>query len=101
MDHGIFNVHTNVNAYDCTRGCTDTIRESALKVDSERKIPYCIRKLNLHQRCASLILYQLRYAPAPPQFEMGYLVLSLSFFGCFLQSLQAHLVVLAMFRALA
>ena len=24
MDYGMFNVHTNVNACDCTRGCTDT-----------------------------------------------------------------------------
>ena len=24
MDYRIFNVHTDVNAYDCTRGCTDT-----------------------------------------------------------------------------
>ena len=39
MDYGIFNVHTDVNACDCTRGCTDTVRESALKVDSRRQIP--------------------------------------------------------------
>ena len=39
MDYGIFNVHTHVNACDCTRGCTDTGRESALKADSGRKIP--------------------------------------------------------------
>ena len=38
-DYGIFNVRTDVNACDCTRGCTDTVRESALKVDSGRKIP--------------------------------------------------------------
>ena len=34
---GIFNVHTDVNACDFTRGYTDTIRESALKVYTERK----------------------------------------------------------------
>ena len=28
MDYGIFNVHTDVNACDCTRGCMDTVRES-------------------------------------------------------------------------
>ena len=28
-DMGIFNMRTDVNACDCTRGCTDTIRESA------------------------------------------------------------------------
>ena len=30
--HGIFNVRTDVNACDCTQGCTDTLRESALKL---------------------------------------------------------------------
>ena len=38
MDYGIFNVRTDVNAYDCARGCLDTVRESALEVDSGRKI---------------------------------------------------------------
>ena len=28
VDYRIFNVHTHVNACDCTRGCTDTVRES-------------------------------------------------------------------------
>ena len=31
MDYEIFNVNTDVNACDCTRACTDTARESALK----------------------------------------------------------------------
>ena len=39
MNYRVFNVRTDANACDCTRGCTDTIRESALKVDSGRKIP--------------------------------------------------------------
>ena len=39
MDYKICNVRTDVNACDCTRGCTDTVRESALKIDSGRKIP--------------------------------------------------------------
>ena len=39
MDHKIFNVYMDVDACDCTLGCTDTVRESALKVDSGRKIP--------------------------------------------------------------
>ena len=39
MDYGIFNVRTDVNACDCTRGCKDTIEESALKVDFGTKIP--------------------------------------------------------------
>ena len=29
-------MRTDVNGYDCTRGCTDTVRESALKVDLEK-----------------------------------------------------------------
>ena len=39
MDPGIFNVRTDINACECTRGCTDTVKESAMKVDSGRKIP--------------------------------------------------------------
>ena len=50
MDYGIFNMHTDVNACDCTRGCTDTLRESALKVDSGRKIPCRTGESNLRQR---------------------------------------------------
>ena len=33
MDYRIFNVHTDVNACNCTQVCTDSLRESALKVD--------------------------------------------------------------------
>ena len=33
MDYRIFKVHPAVNACDCTRGCMDTVRMSALKVD--------------------------------------------------------------------
>ena len=36
-DYRIFIVRTDVNACDCTRGFTDTERESALKVDSGQK----------------------------------------------------------------
>ena len=39
MDYGIFNVRTDVNAWDCAQGSADTVRESALKVDSGRKNP--------------------------------------------------------------
>ena len=39
MDYRIFNMRTDVNACGCTQGCTDTVRESALKADSERKNP--------------------------------------------------------------
>ena len=31
-DYRIFNVGTDFKACDCTGGCTDTVRESALKV---------------------------------------------------------------------
>ena len=36
MDCGVFNVCKGVNACDCTQGRTDTVRESALKVDWEK-----------------------------------------------------------------
>ena len=36
MDYRIFNLCTDVNACGCTGGCTDTVRESALKVVSGR-----------------------------------------------------------------
>ena len=52
MDYGIFNVRTDVNARDCIRGCTDTVRESALKVDSGRKVPCRTGELNPSQRRA-------------------------------------------------
>ena len=61
MDSGIFNVRTDVNACDCTRGCTDTVRESALKVDSGREIPCHTKESNLRQRRAGLMLHQLTY----------------------------------------
>ena len=38
MDYRIFNVRTDVNACGCTRGCTEIENESALKVDSGKKI---------------------------------------------------------------
>ena len=50
-------MRTDVNA--CTRGGTDTVRESALKADSERKIPRRTGESNLRQRRADPTLYQL------------------------------------------
>ena len=50
MDYGIFNVHTDVNAYDCTRGCADTVEKSALKVHSGRKIPCRTGESNLRRQ---------------------------------------------------
>ena len=38
MDYRIFSVRTGINACDCTRACTDTLRQSVLKVDSGIKI---------------------------------------------------------------
>ena len=46
-------------------GGMNTIRESALKVDSGRKIPCCTGESNLHQWRADLMRYQLSYVPAP------------------------------------
>ena len=39
MDYRIINMRRDINACDCTCRCMDTVRESALKVDSGRKIP--------------------------------------------------------------
>ena len=52
MDYGIFNVRADVDACDCIRGCTDTVRESALKVDSGRKIPCRTEQSKLRLRRA-------------------------------------------------
>ena len=49
MDYMIFNVDTDVNACDCIRGCTDTIRESALKFWLWEKHPL------LHKRIQSVL----------------------------------------------
>ena len=65
MDYGIFNVHSHVKACDRTRGCTDTVRVSALKDDSRRKIPCRTEESNLPQRRAGPTLYQLSYIPTP------------------------------------
>ena len=65
MDYRIFNVHTDVNARNCTRGCTDTVRESALKDDSGRKIPCRTGDSNLRQQRNGPMLYQLSYVPTP------------------------------------
>ena len=66
MDYGIFNVHTDVIACNCTLEYTHTVRESALKVDSGRKIPCRTGESNLRRRSAGPVLYQLSYIPTPP-----------------------------------
>ena len=45
--------------------CMDTVRESALKVDSGRTITCCAGELYLPQWCAGLALHQLNYIPTP------------------------------------
>ena len=45
MDYRIFNVHKHVNACDCTRGCTDTVSVSSLKVDCGEKNPLPHRRI--------------------------------------------------------
>ena len=65
VDCRILNMRTEFNACNCTRGCADTVRESALKVDSGRKIPCRTGESNLRQRHADPTLYQLSY-PRPP-----------------------------------
>ena len=65
MDCRIFNVRTDVNAYDCTRGCKDTVGESALKVDPGRKIPCRTGESNLRLQRAGPMLYYLAMSPAP------------------------------------
>ena len=53
-------------------GCMDTVTESALKVDSGRKIPCCTGDSNRHQDCAwhfSRMLYQLSY-PCPNYYAL-------------------------------
>ena len=66
MDCRIFNVRTDVNACDCTRGCADTVRESALKVDSGGKLPCRNGESNTSRRCAGPTFYQLSYIPTLP-----------------------------------
>ena len=58
-------MRTDVNACDCTRGRTDTERESALKVDSGNEIACRTGESNLRQRRAGPTLYQLSYIPSP------------------------------------
>ena len=50
MDYRIFIVRTDVNACDCTRGCTDTERESALKDNPGKKTPNRTEESNLSRR---------------------------------------------------
>ena len=63
MAYRIFNMRTDVNACESTWVCTDKVRESALKVDSGRKISCRTVELNLPQWHAGPALYQPSYIP--------------------------------------
>ena len=63
MDYGIFSARTDVNACDCTQGCTDTGKEYVLKVDSGRKILRRNGESNLCQRRSGPTLYRLNNIP--------------------------------------
>ena len=71
MDYGIFNVRTDVSARNCARGCTETVRESALTVDSGRKIPCCTGESNLRRQRAGPMPHQLSYVPTSAQANAG------------------------------
>ena len=71
MDHGIFNVHTYVNAFDSRTG----VYGHALKVDSGRKIPCRTGESNLCRRRAGPMLYQLSYIPIPTMRDLWFSVL--------------------------
>ena len=61
---GIFKcVHMLMHAI-AHEGCTDNVRESALKVDCGRKISCRGGESNLPQQRAGPTLYQLSYIPA-------------------------------------
>ena len=67
-DYSIFIVRTNVNACDCTRGCRDTERESALKVDSVRNAPgnrTCVSGVSVRRS------KQLSYIPSHVHVNIG------------------------------
>ena len=64
MDYRIFHVRIDINACDLhTGGVRTYVRESALKVDTGRKLPCRTGEPNLLQRRASPMLYQLSYIP--------------------------------------
>ena len=81
MDCRIFNMRTDVNASNYTRGCTDTVRESALKVDYGRKIPGCNAESNLPQWHNSLTLYPLSYIPILRAVSVSLKIVSTLFAG--------------------
>ena len=71
MDNGIFKVGTDVNACDCALGCTDTVREFSLEVDSGRKIPCRTGESNLRQRCCRSDALPTELHPHPGVISRG------------------------------
>ena len=63
MDYGIFNVRTVIDACSRTWGCMDAVRESALKVDSGRKLSCRTGESNLRRQRAGPMFHQLSYIP--------------------------------------
>ena len=71
MDYGIFNVCADVNACDCMRGCMDTVRESALKVDSGRKNPFPHRGIK-----PTLVMCRSDAVPAEPHLHSAIVIIT-------------------------
>ena len=67
MAHTIFKVRTGANACDCTRGCTDTVQESALKDDSGIQKKKLLHRgiTSVSAACRSHAAYRLNYIPVP------------------------------------
>ena len=64
---GIFNVHTDVNACDCTWGCTNTVREFELTADhgGEKSI-LAQGNLNLDQQLVRPLNEMSSFLPLTP-----------------------------------
>lgn len=70
--------------------CTNTVRESTLKVNSGRKIPCCAREFDLHQQFAGPSAYttllhpspQLEFKPATLQYQVECFLTSPSIWFC-------------------
>ena len=62
---GIFNMRPNGMHATAHRHYTNTVRESALRVDSESKIPCHTREWNRHQYCSQLFGLMLHHLSHP------------------------------------
>ena len=73
MGYSTFNIHTDFHARKvCKRGCMDTVRESALNVDSGRKIPCRTGESNLCHRRAGPTLYHLSLISIPKRVHLSF-----------------------------